>query len=135
MSLPRGPRASGASFERMAYPFPVKRGEIWWAEVDERRLVLVLSTTDDNVRAVMIVPPAERLVDGIAEEVKLGADDGLQSAGVVRVALPSENVIPCNWLVTLPLQAMMECVGALPADKLTEVDRLLQRAGLDIDLV
>jgi hypothetical protein len=84
----------------MAYAFPVTRGEIWWAEVDERRLVLVLSTTDDDVRAVMIVPPAERLIDGIAGEVRLGADDGLQSAGVVRVAFPSENFIPCNWLVT-----------------------------------
>ena len=135
VSLPRGARASVASFERMAYPFPVKRGEIWWAEVDERRLVLVLSTTDDDVRAVMIVPPAERLVDGITEEVRLGADDGLQSAGVVRVALPSENVIPCNWLITLPQDVLMDRVGALAADKLTEVDSLLRRAGLDINLV
>jgi mRNA interferase MazF len=119
----------------MAYAFPVTRGEIWWAEVDERRLVLVLSTTDDDVRAVMIVPPAERLIDGIAGEVRLGADDGLQSAGVVRVAFQSENFIPCNWLVTLPLHVMMERVGVLAADKLTEVDSLLRRAGLDIDLV
>ena len=108
------------------------RGEIWWVEVDDRRLVLVLSTTDDDVRAIMIVPPAERLVDGIVEEVRLGADDGLQSAGVVRVAFPSETFIPCNWLVTLPRHVMTERVGALAADKLTEVDSLLQRAGLDL---
>jgi mRNA interferase MazF len=110
----------------------VTRGEIWWVEVDDRRLVLVLSTTDDDVRAIMIVPPAERLVDGIVEEVRLGADDGLRSAGAVRVAFPSETFIPCNWLVTLPRHVMTERVGTLAADKLTEVDSLLQRAGLDL---
>jgi mRNA interferase MazF len=118
----------------MAYAFPVRRGEIWWSEVDERRLVLVLSTTEDEVRGVIVVPPAERFVHGIVEEVRLGAEDGLQSAGVVRVAFPSESFIPCNWLVSLPLHAMTERVGALAAGKLTEVESLLRRAGLDIDL-
>jgi mRNA interferase MazF len=113
----------------------VRRGEIWWAKVDERRLVLVLSTTDDDVRAVMIVPPAERLIKGVAEEVRLGAEDGLQGVGVVRVAFPGENFVPCNWLITLPQDVLMDRVGALAADKLTEVDSLLRRAGLDINLV
>jgi mRNA-degrading endonuclease toxin of MazEF toxin-antitoxin module len=118
----------------MAYASPVSRGEVWWAGLDGRRLVLVLSKTDDDVRAVMIVPPAERLIDGITEEVRLGAEDGLPDAGVVRVVFPGENFIPCNWLVTLPLHDMMERAGELAADKLAEVDSLLRRAGLDIDL-
>jgi mRNA interferase MazF len=112
----------------------VRHGEIWWAGIDERRLVLVLSTSDDEVRGVVIVSAAESLIDGLMEEVRLGAEEGLPGVGVVRVAFPSEGFVPCNWMITLPLSEMVERAGELSADKLAEVNSLLRRAGLGIDL-
>ena len=52
----------------------------------------------------------------------------------LELLFPGENFVPCNWLITLPQDVLMERVGALAADKLTEVDSLLRRAGLDINL-
>jgi mRNA interferase MazF len=111
----------------------VKRGEVWWATVDERRPVLVLSMSAQDVRAIIVVAPADRLVDGVTEEVSLGAAEGLPNEGVVRVAFPRPDFIPCNWLVTVPRHSMIERVGVLSVEKLDEIESLLRRAGLDVD--
>ena len=109
----------------------MKHGEVWWANVDERRLpVLVLSASTDEVRAVIVVPPAPT-IDGVTEHVSLGAAEGLSAEGVVRVALPRPGFIPCTWLVTLPRDEMLGRAGILSPEKLAEVEHLLRRAGLD----
>jgi len=110
----------------------VARGEIWWARIDERRPVLVLRVVENEVRAIMVVPPAPT-IDGVIEDVKLGADEGLPTEGAVRVALPRPGFIPCHWLVTLSKDALIDRAGALSAPKLDQVERLLRRAGLDLD--
>jgi mRNA interferase MazF len=109
----------------------VKRGEVWWASVDQqRRPVLVLLAGEDDARAIIIVPPATK-IEGVAEEVELGAAEGLPTVGVVRVALPRPDFIPCNWLVSLQRRDVTERAGALSPEKLAEVERLLRRARLD----
>jgi len=91
----------------------------------------VLSTIeDDDARAIIVVPPAENPNEGVLVEVRLGAAEGLAAEGVVRVALPRPGFIPCQWLVTLSSEQLIERVGALSPEKLSEVDDLLRRGGL-----
>jgi mRNA interferase MazF len=108
----------------------VIRGEVWWARVNEKRPIVVLSTSADDVCAMMIVPPATNPIEGVTVEVELGASDGLPFEGVVRVALPRPGLIPCHWLVTLSKDDLVERAGTLSPAKLAEVDELLRRGGL-----
>jgi mRNA interferase MazF len=60
----------------------VRRGEVWWARVDERRPVVLLSRNEAyDVRALVLVAPATTTVRGYAVEVKEG--DLLDRAGVL----------------------------------------------------
>jgi mRNA interferase MazF len=54
-------------------------GEIWWAQVDEkRRPVLVVTRSDAvSVLAGIVVAPVTRTVRHIPTEVLLGEDEGL----------------------------------------------------------
>jgi mRNA interferase MazF len=113
------------------YASGVKRGELWWARLDERRPVLVLTEDDEQVGAVVVVPPAPSPIDGVSVEVTLGEAGGLCASGVVRVALPRPGSIPCHWLVTLHADDFIERVGVLSPHKLREVEDVLHRAGLD----
>ena len=94
--------------------------------------MLVLSVSAEDVRAIIVVPPADRLIDGVTE-VLLGAAEGLPTEGVVRVAFPRGGFIPCNWLVTVPRHDVLERVGVLSVEKLDEIENLLRRAGLDLE--
>ena len=50
----------------------MKRGEVWWARVDERCPVVLLSPDGaDKVRAIMIVAPARTNIDGLAVEIAI----------------------------------------------------------------
>ena len=107
-------------------------GEVWWAHVDGRCPVVLLSRDGaDNVRAMIVVAPASTNIDGHAVEVTVGAGEGLQLEGVLRVALPRSGRINCNWLVTLPQTALLECVGVLPPAKLRQLDDALRLGELD----
>jgi mRNA interferase MazF len=56
------------------------RGEIWWAEAeDKRRPVLVITRTEAvAVLTGIVVAPVTRTVRNIPTEVLLGEDEGLQ---------------------------------------------------------
>ena len=99
----------------------MERGELWWAQIDEKRPVVLLSGgPGPEFAAVQIVEPAtpsqklgfvlmsgEQAVDvderrrivaeagpdirAIGIEVFFGAEEGLEEGGVVRVALPQER--------------------------------------------
>ena len=77
----------------------MNRGEVWWARLDERRPVVILSGDDAHgIRAMIVVPPTSHAIDGVTMEVRIGAREGLPLEGVLRVALPSSGVvIPCHW--------------------------------------
>jgi mRNA interferase MazF len=101
----------------------MKRGEVWWARVDKRRPVVLLSRDEAyDVRAMVIVAPTTTSVRGFAVEVKVGKREGL----------PRECVVNCDWLVTLPKADLEQRAGALSGAKMRQLDEALRFAlGLD----
>jgi mRNA interferase MazF len=78
------------------------RGEVWWALLDEKRPVVLLSPDGaEELQAIQVVAPAGTDITDVAIEVRLGNGEGLANEGVVRVALPRTGFIPCTSLVTL----------------------------------
>jgi mRNA interferase MazF len=102
----------------------LKRGEVWWAQVDKRRPVVLLSRNEAySVRALVIVAPVTTTVRGYAVEVKLGRREGL----------PRECVVNCDWLVTIAKTDLIERAGALSGAKVARLDEALRFAlGLDV---
>lgn len=97
----------------------MKRGELWWASVDKRRPVVLLSRDEAYaVRAMVVVAPVSTTVRGFAVEVRVGRAEGLPRGGVVN----------CDWLVTLPKADLLERAGALSANKLAQLDDALRFA-------
>ncbi|MBM2622690.1 hypothetical protein JIG36_45045 [Actinoplanes sp. LDG1-06] len=136
----------------------MERGEVWLADVNGLEPVVVVGAGDgDEFRAMYVVPaataeqrrgfdfldPAELIIrdaDGPAAssggsgritgiEVPLGADEGLDPAGVVRLALPREGHVFCTWQVTLRPEDLVERLGRLSAEKLRMLDAALRLSG------
>jgi mRNA interferase MazF len=101
----------------------MKRGEVWWAHVDKRRPVVLVSRDEAyEVRALVIVAPVSTTVRGFSVEVSVGKKEGLPRAGVVN----------CDWLVTLPKLDLLDRAGVLSAAKIAKLDSALRFAlGLD----
>ncbi|MEZ4269942.1 MAG: type II toxin-antitoxin system PemK/MazF family toxin [Myxococcota bacterium] len=101
----------------------MKRGEIWWARVDKRRPVVLLSRPEAYaVRAMVIVAPVSTTVRGFSVEVRVGKREGLPKSGVIN----------CDWLVTLPRASLVKRAGTLSASKQQQIDDALRFAlGLD----
>jgi mRNA interferase MazF len=109
----------------------MRRGEIWWADLGERRPVVILSQDDaSEIRAIVIVPSAGTKVRGLAVEVSVG--EGLAHGGVLRVGLPRPGFIPCTWLLTLARSDLIERVGSLSPAELRQFEDALQLGGLDL---
>jgi len=101
----------------------VKRGEVWWARLDKRRPVVLVSRDEAyGVRAMVIAAPATTTVRGYAVEVKLGRREGL----------PRDCVVNCDWLVTIPKRDLLSRAGSLGAAKLAQLDDAL-RFALSLD--
>jgi mRNA interferase MazF len=108
----------------------VKRGEVWWVLLDEKRPVVLLSPSDaGSWQSIQVVPPADTDITGLAVEVKFGAEEGL-SGGVVRVALPQPGLVPCTWLAVVTSDDLIEQAGQLSPGKLREVDGVLRQGGI-----
>lgn len=103
----------------------MRRGEVWWARVDKRRPVVLVSRDEAyEVRALVIVAPVSTTVRGFAVEVKVGKREGLSTEGVIN----------CDWLVTVPKADLLERAGSLSALKLRRLDDALCFAlGLERD--
>ena len=51
----------------------MRRGEVWWAEFDERRPVVLLSGEDPSgFQAMQVVAPADTDISGLGIEVAVG---------------------------------------------------------------
>jgi mRNA interferase MazF len=138
----------------------VERGEVWWALIDEKCLVVLLSAEASEFRAMRIVAPATAAekrgfvvltgeeasdsramqqiiasagtdIGGVGVEVEVGAREGLPHDGVVRVALPRDGRIFCTWLVTLTRDYLIERAGMLSSTKLRQLDNALRLAGIE----
>ncbi|GAB1331975.1 hypothetical protein ACE1SV_63140 [Streptomyces sennicomposti] len=120
--FPRDPASGGQ----------MQRGEVWLADFDERRPVLLLSGDEaSGFRAMQVVAPAGTEIRGVAVEVAVGAPEGLPLGGVLRVALPRPGLVPCTWLVTLAQEDLIEQVGVLSSAKLGEIEDALRAGGLE----
>lgn len=97
----------------------MKRGEVWWARLDKRRPVVLLSREEAYaVRAMVIVAPATTTVRGFALELKLGRREGMAR----------DCVVNCDWLVTVPKVDLIVRAGSLSATKLHALDDALRFA-------
>jgi len=75
-----------------------RRGEVWLAELDKRRPVVVL--TRDPLGGVLhsvVVGPVTSTVRGLTTEVELGAADGVRKRSVVN--LDNLQLLPRTQLV------------------------------------
>jgi mRNA interferase MazF len=105
----------------------MRRGEVWWAEFDERRPVVLLSGEDPSgFRAMQVVAPADTDISGWGIEVAVGVPEGLPFDGVLRFAFPHPGFTPCTWLTTLSRDDLIERAGAVSAAKLSEIDDALR---------
>lgn len=105
----------------------MQRGEVWWAEFDERRLVVLLSAEDaSGIRAMQVVAPAGVDISGLGVEVQVGAAEGLPFEGVLRFAIPRPGFTPCTWLTTVSGDDLIERAGVLPSAKLNEIEDALR---------
>src|SRR6516225_2273024 len=105
----------------------MRRGEVWWAEFDERRPVVLLSGEDPSgFRAMQVVAPADTDISGLGTEVAVGVQEGLPFDGVLRFAFPRPGFTPCTWLTTLSREDLIERAGAVSAAKLSKIDDALR---------
>ena len=101
----------------------MRRGEIWWAQVDKGRPVALISRDEAYaIRRMVIIAPVSTTVRGFAVEVRVGRREGLSHSSVIN----------CDWLVTLPKAQLKRRLGALSVNKLQRLDDALRFAlGLD----
>lgn len=136
----------------------MQRGELWWAQIDEKRPVVLLSRdARTEVSVIQIVAPAtsaekrgflimsgDQVVDAdnrrriladadpvqaVGIEVWFGSSEGLAEEGVVRVALPQDGTMFCTWAVSLSEEFLMERIGVCSPEKLHELDVAMELAG------
>ncbi|OKJ65495.1 growth inhibitor PemK [Streptomyces sp. CB02009] len=110
----------------------MQRGEVWWAQYDERRLVVLLSGDDSSgIRVMQVVAPAGIDISGLGIEVTVGVGEGLPFEGVLRLAFPRPGLTPCSWLTTVSRDDLIERAAVLSSAKLSEIDdafRLAEQA-------
>jgi mRNA interferase MazF len=105
----------------------MKRGEIWWAELDPpagRRPVLLLSRDEAySIRKLVTVAPVTTRVRHIPSEVPLGLEDGP----------PRTCIINLDIITTLARISLRERVTALNHEKKKAVEIALHFAlGMEI---
>jgi mRNA interferase MazF len=97
----------------------VKRGEIWWAQLDPpagRRPVLLLSRNEAyTVRKLIMVAPLTTRIRRISSEVSLGDEDGVARACVVNL----------DTITTIAKASLTERLTTLSAEKLKAVEEAL----------
>ncbi|MFJ4368954.1 type II toxin-antitoxin system PemK/MazF family toxin [Streptomyces chartreusis] len=107
----------------------MQRGEVWWVQFDERRLVVLLSGDDaSGFRVMQVVAPAGLDISGLGIEVTVGVGEGLPLEGVLRLAFPRPGFTPCTWLTTVSRDDLIERAAVLSSRKLSEIDDALRLA-------
>jgi mRNA interferase MazF len=94
----------------------MRRGEIWWAELEPpvgKRPVVLLSRNEAyNVRSLVIIAPVTTRIRRIPSEVYLGTDDGM----------PQDCVANLDTITTIPKDCIQSHITTLSAKKLREVE-------------
>ena len=104
----------------------MKRGEIWWAELEPpagKRPVVLLSRDEAyTVRSLVIIAPVTTRIRGIAAEVPLSVKDGMSYACVVNL----------DVITTIPKDCLHSRQAILNSNKLKEIEAAIYFAlGLD----
>lgn len=99
-----------------------RRGTLYWAWLDKRRPVLVISTDARNERAndVIVVPCSTTLREA-PTHVRLARGEG---------GLPRDSVLKCEQIVTKPKGDMEPTPIGLPlrSGRIAEVERAVLRS-------
>lgn len=74
------------------------QGQVWWADVDKVRPVLLLTRTAvaEQLTRVLVAPITTTVRD-LAVEVPLGPDDGIAAGSVAN--LDNTQLVPVTWLL------------------------------------
>ncbi len=100
----------------------MRRGEIWWAELEPpagRRPVILLSRNEAySVRSLVIVAPVTTRIRRIPSEVLLGTDDGL----------PQDCVANLDTITTILKDCLRSRLATLNTKKLKEVEAAIHFA-------
>lgn len=103
-------------------PTAPRRGQLYWARLDKRRPVLVLSPDIRNEHAsdVIVVPCSTRMRDG-PTHVPLRRREG---------GLPARSVLKCEQITTIPrdLLGRRALGGPLSSRRLAAVEQAVLRA-------
>src|SRR5207249_4259962 len=96
---------------------PMKRGELWWAIIDKRRPVVLLSRDEAyEVRSNVVVAPISTTIRSYAVEVKSGRREGLDHTSVIN----------CDWITTIRKDQLERRIGSLSGEKLIALDDALR---------
>jgi mRNA interferase MazF len=98
-----------------------RRGEVWWAEIEEvgRRPFLVMTRSAViPVLNNLLAAPITRTVRGIPTEVRLNADDGM----------PTDCAASFDNLRAIPKAYLVGRVRSLDSTRMVEACRALQAA-------
>lgn len=100
-------------------PRPTWHGEIWWADVEKRRPVVVASRNDpQGVRAQTTIAYVTSRIRGNRSEVRVDETDGLSGPSVIN----------CDVLLTISKSDLHERIGRLSDQRLREFHRALRSA-------
>lgn len=106
----------------------MKRGELYRVahpsnDPKKFRVFVIVSRQAliDSRYSTVICAPVYSVHDGLASQVAIGVDEGLKH----------ESSIHCDGLVSLPKSVLTNYIGALPPDKLADLDYAL-RVALDL---
>ena len=99
-----------------------QRGHLYWAWLDKRRPVLVISSDGRNQRAndLIVVPCSTNLLDA-PTHVRLRRGEG---------GIPRDSVLKCEQMNTLVKSDLEQAPMGLPlgAGRIAEVERAVMRA-------
>jgi len=100
----------------------MKRGEIWWAELEPpagRRPVLLLSRDEAySVRELVTIAPVTSRIRNIPSEVPLGIEDGL----------PKPCVVNLDTIITISKASLRDRLTSLSTEKQKTVENALHFA-------
>ena len=106
----------------------MKRGELYRVahpsnDPKKFRVFVIVSRQAliDSRYSTVVCAPVYSVHDGLASQVAIGVDEGLKH----------ESSIHCDGLVSLPKSVLTNYIGALPPDKLADLDYAL-RVALDL---
>jgi mRNA interferase MazF len=100
----------------------MRRGEIWWAELEapagQRPVVLLSRNEAYSVRSLVIVAPITTRIRHISSEVSLGRPEGM----------PQECVANLDTITTIPKDCLRSRITSLNPKKLSEIDAAIHFA-------